>query len=246
MNKNFPGCIGYLDCVKITSQREDSPIGKGETENIMEMNVECWMDMDKYCWAYYSLPNVGNGDVKLLKSSPLLREIFRTDLTLYHEKGYRIKDTGTIRHLMYFIVEGKYPKWPIFIEKKEDDERSAVRIFNQSHDTARNVVKEFFLEMKRKYSILYDSVGCEEVKVCDMISKACIILHNVMNRFDFLSNGAEERSGEQVMKELFTTGQRNMEQSLHDTEMFEREAEMKWYETVCNGVEDRDMSRSHL
>ena len=147
---------------------------------------------------------------------------------------------------MYFIVEGKYPTWPIFIERKEDDERSAVRIFNQSHDTARNVVKEFFLEMKRKYSTLYDSVGCEEVELCDMISKACIILYNVMNRFEILTNVAEERSREQIMKELFTTGQRNMEQSLHDTEMFEREAEMKWYETVCNGVEDRDMSRSHL
>ena len=91
---------------------------KGKEKKMLILEVIC--DPDTYIWyCFFGEPGSLN-DLNILEKSTIVGSILNgtMDLQLPQELHYCIN--GTVRDYLYFLVNGIYPKWPIFISTISD------------------------------------------------------------------------------------------------------------------------------
>ena len=84
-------------------------------EKMNTLILEAICDPDTYIWySFFGEPGSLN-DLNILEQSTIVGSILNgtMELRLPQELHYSI--SGTVRDYLYFLVDGIYPKWPIFI-----------------------------------------------------------------------------------------------------------------------------------
>lgn len=118
--KGFPGCAGFPESSIMRSgvsvQNGWNAMGDVNQRNTNGMALEVWIDMDNYCWSWSQIESTKCGNDNELSCSPVLKDVFRSEINLIQDKVYCMEPATIKRHLLYFCVEGDYPKWPLFIE----------------------------------------------------------------------------------------------------------------------------------
>lgn len=107
----FPGCVEFLECdvgTKCFSESKDNHVF--DTDEPMgeerKSDIEVWIDLDKHCWPCNTVRIQGTECRNKLKTSRLVRQIFRSDIDIVLDGGFRVEPSLSERKLRYFPVEG--------------------------------------------------------------------------------------------------------------------------------------------
>lgn len=115
----FPGCIGAVDCMhyvwKNCPARDKGQYLNSRNSKSATLQCEAWCDHDRYIWSWYSGRPGTNNDLNILAHSPLFNDIFNNTFRCGRMSGYSIHSNFNIFHRFYFLVDGIYPRWPIFV-----------------------------------------------------------------------------------------------------------------------------------
>ena len=79
------------------------------------MILEAICDPDTYIWySFFGEPGSMN-DLNILKKSTIVGSILNGTMELHLPQELHYSINGTVQDYLYFLVDGIYPKWPIFI-----------------------------------------------------------------------------------------------------------------------------------
>ena len=111
------------------------------------------------------------------------------DLRLPQELHYCIN--GTVRDYLYFLVNGIYPKWPIFISTISDaTPGSKDKLLATYQEAVRNDVERAFGVIVKRFDILSRLIRFWRNDVIRNVLHTCIVLHNMTvnkQRKDYVS-----------------------------------------------------------
>lgn len=185
----LPGCVGVLECWKV---QETTPDINRERNSDKEshtwcMEYEAWCDLEDYCWSWNTerLDNVGREEER--ETTPLIKELFDGSFNLINVMGYKIPPSSIVRSMMYFVADGEFPAWPIFIPYENVANRRDIGLESRSESaqsreegTSEAILKEkFFIRMRRKFKVLCSTERFEGIIKKEEIIMACIIMHNI-------------------------------------------------------------------
>lgn len=80
------------------------------------IQVEVWCDHDLYVWLWFAGRCGTKNDKNMVSVSPLFSDILSGRYALKFEESYRQTDTSVLRNIPYFLADGIYPSWPIFVK----------------------------------------------------------------------------------------------------------------------------------
>ena len=156
-NRGFPGLFASLDvsifhgiCVQWPKWVNTKVKKKRNT-----LILEAICDPDTYIWySFFGEPGSLN-DLNILKKSTIVGSILNgtMELCLPQELHYSIN--GTVHDYLYFLVNGIYPKWPIFISTDSDAiPGSKDKMFATHQEVVWKDIEQAFGQIVKKFDIL--------------------------------------------------------------------------------------------
>ena len=244
-----PGCIGAVDCMKIFWK--NCPVSeKGQHLNkkdgkLASIQCEAWCDHDLYCWAWNAGRVGTNNDITVLYRSPLFQDILNGTFSLKKRNGYKILRNGVRRFLFYFLVDGIYPDWPIFLKPIHQPINRDEKKFSKLQEGIRKDIERLFGVLQTRFEILRREFKTWDKELIISVTNVCVILNNMIVRMhqkgellDEVGNinvvsemleEEEERLG--IVHEEYDANLADMEQMELDDE--EAEQERLLYEEYC-------------
>ena len=151
---------------------------KGKEKNTLILEAIC--DPDTYIWySFFGEPGSLN-DLNILKKSTIVGSILNgtMDLRIPQELHYCIN--GMFHDYLYFLVNGIYPKWPIFISIISDaTPGSKDKQFATYQEAVRKDIEQAFSVIVKKFDIPSRSIQFRRKDVIRNVLHTCIILHNM-------------------------------------------------------------------
>ena len=89
-----------------------------EKKNTLILEVIC--DPDTYIWCYFFGEPGSLNDLTILEKSTIVGSILNGMMELRLPQELHYPMNGTVRNYLYFLVDGIYPKWPIFVSTVSD------------------------------------------------------------------------------------------------------------------------------
>lgn len=175
--RGFPGMLGSIDCMKwewALCPRAFAGQYKGR-EKKPTVVLEAVASQDLWIWhADFGVAG-SNNDINVLQRSSLIQALLHgTDLTA----TYQIN--GTNRHQPYFLADGIYPSWSIFLKGFPAPLSAKEKLFTEAHSAARKDVERAFGVLQRQWRILALPARFWHLgNLCDVMY-CCIILHNMI------------------------------------------------------------------
>ena len=149
-----------------------------EKKNTLILEVIC--DPDTYIWcSCFGEPGSLN-DLNILEKLTIVGSIFNgtMELCLPQELHYSIN--GTVWDYLYFLVDGIFPKWPIFISTVSDAiPGSKDKMFATHQEAVRKDIEQAFGQIVKKFDILSRSIQFWKKEVIGNVLNTCTILHNM-------------------------------------------------------------------
>jgi Plant transposon protein len=198
--RGFPGLFASWDCKHFVWKRCPNALagqhkGKGEKNTIV---LEAICDGDLYIWySFFGSPGSLN-DINILDRSSIVASILNGsfDLRLPVEQQYTIN--GTTRDYFYFLVDGIYPKWSIFISTiAHAAQGSKEAYFASCQEAIRKDIERAFGVLVARFEILQKPILAWDESFISDIVDVCIILHNMIveeRRTTYVSEAYLERA----------------------------------------------------
>lgn len=202
----FPGCVGALHCCKLlwkncpTEQKERD----GRLGTIL---VEGWCDRDLFIWHWFADRRRTRNRKSMVSVSPLFADMLRGVYPFRLGRSFQVVEHGAQRDLPYFLTNGNYPDWPMFVKPIIPNlggdlaERVA---YTHMQETTRKESLRAFSVLQMRFAILRREsfLFCKE----DVISasNACVILHNVIVRMDMLGGFVKDLVEDNELMDIVT------------------------------------------
>jgi Plant transposon protein len=180
-SKGFPGCIGSWDCkhfvwkncpMRLAGQHQGHSDGGKKT-----MILEAIADHRRYIWqANFGDPGSLN-DINVLDKSSILGALLTGDMSI-KTAPYTIN--GNSRDWMYFLVDGIYPEWSIFVNTYTDPIDPKKRTFSKRQEAARKDIECTFGVFVQRFHVLQRPLRGWFQEDLVSIVHACVILHNMV------------------------------------------------------------------
>jgi len=141
--------------------------------------LEAVISQDLWFWHAYFGPPGTNNDINVLQQSPLF-------ITERNGTAPKVPFTvnGHVYKRGYYLADGGYPKWAVFVQAYSFPIEPAERKFKRLQEAARKDVERAFGALKTRWGILNRSMRPRsKEKIANMVY-ACIILHNMLIRED--------------------------------------------------------------
>jgi hypothetical protein len=87
---------------------------------------------------------------------------------------------GCEHHMRYYLVDGIYPSWPVFVKGILVHQQEKHRFFSMKQASVRKNVKCSFGLLKKMFNILVIPVRSYSQRILDLIMCDCNILHNMI------------------------------------------------------------------
>lgn len=181
-NRGFPGLFASWDCkhfpwklcpVALSGQHK----GKGEKNTLI---LEAICDADLYIWYHFFGEPGSLNDLNILDKSTIVEAIVsgKMDLRLPPHLEYTINSTR--RNYLYFLVDGIYPAWPIFISTiSRAQPGTKDKYFASTQEAVRKDIERAFGVLVKQYDILDRPLRVWKMETVREILATCIILHNM-------------------------------------------------------------------
>ena len=174
--RGFPGLQGSLDCYnwrwdKCPKAQQGQFKGHKGTSIVLEAVV----DGDLWFWhVHFGLPGSLN-DINVVQRSTLLHDFINGNS---HTVTFTVN--GRAYHMPYFLVDGIYPKWYVFMKSIPDPIEEAEKFYTKMHEAIRKDVERGFGVIQVRWAITKLPGRKWSVSRLSMIMHACIVLHNMI------------------------------------------------------------------
>jgi hypothetical protein len=188
----FPGKVGSVDCMhwrwEKCSYGWKGMYTRGD-HGVPTIILEAVASHDRWIWhAFFGVPG-SNNDINVLNQSHLFIEQLRGEAP---KVEYSIN--GRQYNLPYYLADGIYPEWPVFVKSIHEPQTDKHKLFSQKQQGARKEVECAFGILQSRFGILRRPARLYEQGDLESIMLACIILHNMIIE--------DERDIEQVPLDL--------------------------------------------
>ena len=189
-NRGFPGMIGSLDCMhwywaKCPRAWAGQMTGK---DGKPSMVLEAVATSDLWIWhCFFSVAGSCN-DLNVLDRSPLLHKIYNGDK---YDCSYVVN--GTMRTTSYYLVDGIYPDWTVFVKSLTVPTTAKEQYFTKMQEAYRKDVERAFGVLQARWHILATPSKLWFRDEMGIVIKACVILHNMIVEFDKEHGAVNER-----------------------------------------------------
>ncbi|KAG7364220.1 plant transposon protein [Nitzschia inconspicua] len=177
----FPGCLGSWDCkhfawkncpVRLAGQHQGHAEGGKKT-----LILEAICDHRKYIWhANFGDPGSMN-DINVLDRSSIVGSMLSGDACLKTDP-YQIN--GTMRDWMYYLVDGIYPDWAIFVSTYTNSPNPKERSFAEEQEKVRKDIECSFGVLVQRFHVLQRPLRQWFLDEIQDVLYCCIILHNMI------------------------------------------------------------------
>jgi hypothetical protein len=188
--------MGALDCAHITvfrlSKRLHGQFKSGRNK-WTSRQLEAWSSNDLYIHhAYFGSPGAMN-DLNVMHNSPIFDSL--TSGNLVYPK---FTINGHDCHLPYLVVDGIYPPRANMVKTISYPKTDKEKHFAKRQESIRKMIERAFGVLRMKFRILqnlclWDSDAEDNFKVHNVVL-ACIILHNMVIRFEGGYNSYEDQT----------------------------------------------------
>jgi hypothetical protein len=139
--------------------------------------LEAIADADTYIW-YAFFGEVGSlNDTNILDKSSIVGSIIGGTFNVSVEP-YTVN--GTTRDWMYFLADGIYPDWSIFVKTVRIAFTMMEEIFKTSQEGARKDIERAFGVLVKRFHYLKRPLRHWYIKDIKNILHCCIIMHNMV------------------------------------------------------------------
>jgi Plant transposon protein len=195
--RGFPGCLGSWDCkhfnwkncpMRLAGQHQGHSEGGKKT-----LIVEAIADHRRYIWgANFGDPGSLN-DLNVLDKSSIIGALLSGEFRIDIDK-YSINNNE--RDWMYFLADGIYPEWAIFVSSFNKDATSdqKKKRFATYQERVRKDVECAFGILVQRFHILQRPLRNWDQAELGVLVHCCIIIHNMVveARFGKVTDDLEE------------------------------------------------------
>ena len=177
--KGFPGCLASWDCkhfnwkncpVRLSGQHS----GHGEGNTLI---LEAISDHRKYIW-YSNFGDPGSlNDINVLDRSSIVGSLLSGELGIKADP-YTIN--GNNRDWMYFLVDGIYPNWSIFVSSYSNKNTPKKTKFAGKQERVRKDIECAFGIIVQRFHILQRPLRLWYLEDIRDLVDCCVILHNMI------------------------------------------------------------------
>jgi hypothetical protein len=194
--RGFPGMLGSIDCMHW--HWEKCPYAwkgmytRGD-HGVPTIILEAVASHDRWIWhAFFGVAG-SNNDINVLNQSHLFVEQLRGESP---KVQYVIN--GREYDMAYYLADGIYPEWPVFVKSIREPQSDKHRLFAQKQEGARKDVECAFGILQSRFCILRRPARLYEQGDLENVMLACIILHNMIIE--------DEKDVEEVLLDLNEEG----------------------------------------
>ncbi|KAL2621865.1 hypothetical protein R1flu_002070 [Riccia fluitans] len=114
-------------------------------------------------------------DIIVLQHSTLLHSFFNGSMPSIQ---YEVNNNSY--NLPYWLVDGIYPNWPVFMKTIPDPQGPARKLFSNVQEECRKDIEWAFGVLQKRFAIVRNPARSWKPERLKMIMKTCIILHNMI------------------------------------------------------------------
>lgn len=177
--RGFPGLVASWDCKHF--QWKNCPVylagqytGKGTAPTVV-LEAICDADLFIY-YSFFGLPGSLN-DINILSKSTILSALLSRQFDL-RTADYTIN--GNARDWLYFLVDGIYPPWSIFMSTIPNPINDKERKYKERHEAVRKDIERAFGTLVQQFQILKQPFRSWSLEDNITIVNCCIIIHNMI------------------------------------------------------------------
>lgn len=176
--RGFPGMLGSIDCMHW--QWRNCPVahaGQFTRGDIKHPTIilEAVASYDRWIWhAFFGVAG-SNNDINVLNQSPLFTDVLRGEAPVVN-----FTMNGHEYHYGYYLADGIYPSWPVFMKGVTLPQSEKHRVFTAAQSAWRKDVECAFGVLKARFNILAVPGRSYSRRTLGLIMRACVILHNMI------------------------------------------------------------------
>lgn len=177
--RGFPGMFASWDCKHFSWKNCPVPLagqhkGKGNDKTLI---LEAIADPDLYIWySFFGEPGSLN-DINILNKSSIVASILNGSFNL-QTTPYTIN--GITRDWLYFLVDGIYPPYSIFINTFNHPQNEMEKYFATCQEACRKDIERAFGVLVQRFHILQRPLkNWKWTDIVDIMD-CCIIIHNMI------------------------------------------------------------------
>jgi hypothetical protein len=125
--------------------------------------------------AYFFRVTGSNNNISVLNQSPLFIDVIRERTP---EVSFNVN--GHEHHMGYYLADGIYPSWPVFVKGVPVPQQEKHRFFSMKQASVRKDMKCAFSLLKKRFNILAIPDRSYSQRTLRLIMCASIILHNMI------------------------------------------------------------------
>eukprot|EP00170_Pyropia_yezoensis_P003589 contig_14977_g3599 len=177
--RGLPGCIGSLDCshwawTNCPSAHAGMYKGRHKHPNIV---LETICDEDMWVWHLFAGCPGSNNDVNVLSHSPLMVQITKGE---WPPPGSTYTVNGEEMTLPYYLVDGIYPRYFIFVAPHAMPQTPQERAFNRLQEAMRKDVERLYAVLTARFHVALHPARAYSVSTLIVTAKAITVLHNMV------------------------------------------------------------------
>ncbi|KAL9670129.1 hypothetical protein QQ045_007680 [Rhodiola kirilowii] len=179
--RGFPGMLGSIDCMhwewkNCPTAWQGAYSGRSHRPTIILEDVA----------SFIGVPGAQN-DLNVLYKS----DIFDSYLEGYYpEVAYKVN--GNTYENTYYLADGIYPRYSSFVKTISNPQNDAESLFSKKQESYQKDVERCFGILQSRWAIVRHAGLSHRLSVLKSIMLACIIMHNMIIKEEFVEEEFEE------------------------------------------------------
>ena len=166
----FVGCIGAVDCCHLLwtncPLEEKGQYHNPKDSKLAIIKVEAWCDADLFIWHWHCGHAGTSNDKTMVNFSPLFQSILNGQYSIELPRAYCVTPDSPVRSLAYFLADGIYPRWPIFLVPIHQGRTQPEKDYSKRQEGRRKDIERAFGVLQARFRILrVENHLCPSVRV---------------------------------------------------------------------------------
>jgi len=177
--RGLPGCLGSLDCSHW--QRSACPKGRAGTyqgrDGQRSIVIEAICDEDTWIYHIFSGCPGSLNDISFLYQSPLYMDVITGK---WPPRDCPFTVNVNTRTLLYYLVDGIYPRFAFFVAPYPNPQTREQRTFNRLQEALRKDFERLFRILTARFHIMLHPCRYWSVPRMVLTTQTVAILHNMV------------------------------------------------------------------
>ena len=194
--RGLPGCLGSLDCShwewsSCSKAREGTYQGRDGRRSTV---IEAICDEDTWIYHIFAGSPGSLNDINVSYQLPMYMDVITGK---WPPRSFTVN--GNTRTLLYYLVDGIYPRFPFFVAPYPNPQTLEQRIFNRLQEAVRKDVELLFGILTARFHVMLHPCFMWTVPQMVLTTQTVAILHNMVVealRDSFLSRSRSSHYGE--------------------------------------------------